>query len=104
MKKADRKQTIVELLQRENGLPVRVIAEKLKVSHMTVRRDVEELVADDLVRNIHGGVILSPRLTGGHSAGGQVNGPVESPYSLHTAGTKQPEEKRVIGLRAVELI
>lgn len=95
MKKDERKRTIVSILRRENGLPVQIIANQLNVSHMTVRRDVEELVADDMVRLIHGGVILSPRLT---------NEPSDSPYSLHTAGAKLSDVKLAIGQKAAELI
>jgi DeoR family transcriptional regulator, deoxyribose operon repressor len=95
MKKAERMRTIVNILRRENGLPVQDIADHLHVSHMTVRRDVEELVADDLVRLIHGGVILSPRLSSERS---------ESPYSLHNAEAKRSETKLAIGCRAAQLI
>ena len=62
MNKSNRKTMILNILKKENGLPIRLVASQLGVSHMTVRRDVEELVSDDAVKLIHGGVILSPRL------------------------------------------
>ena len=95
MSKAERKDIIVSLLKKENGLPVRIIARQLNVSHMTVRRDLEELVAEGLVRLIHGGVILSPRLNQGTS---------EQSYSLREAGVEHAEAKARIGRRASELV
>lgn len=96
MNKCERKITIVDTLKRENGLPVRLIAEQLGVSHMTVRRDVEELVSEDQVRLIHGGVILSPRITRGKTE--------ERPYSLSEAEATLSDVKYRIGKRAAALI
>ncbi len=62
---------------------------------MTVRRDVEELVSDDAVKLIHGGVILSPRL---------ARRIEEHPYSLSEAETTQSDAKHRIGKQAAKLI
>lgn len=94
MNKTGRKETIIELLRYKNGLPVRIIAEKLGVSHMTVRRDLEELASEGRVRLIHGGVLLNPRLNHGS----------ERPYSLGEAGGENAAVKARIGRRAAELI
>jgi DeoR/GlpR family transcriptional regulator of sugar metabolism len=79
MKKTERKIKILDILRKENGLPIQILANQLEVSHMTVRRDVEELAEEKKVRLIHGGVILSPSLS--YDRG-------ENPYTLHEAGRK----------------
>ncbi len=95
MKKSERIEKIISLLQRENGLPIQTISRHLDVSHMTVRRDLEQLVEDGLVKQIHGGVIL---------ARGNEPTNQQSPYSLNSAETVQVEEKQRIGEFAAGLI
>ncbi|TVQ39716.1 MAG: DeoR/GlpR transcriptional regulator [Spirochaetaceae bacterium] len=95
MKKQQRLNRIIEMLQRENGLPIQTLSRHLGVSHMTVRRDLEQLVEQNQVKLIHGGVILVP-------GSDQQNG--QSPYSLNTAETVRIEEKRRIGVLASGLI
>ncbi len=95
MKPEERRREILELLKRENGLPVQNIADYLGVSHMTVRRDVDLLSARELVRVIHGGVILSPTVHRDQAG---------TPYSLNTAGEERQAAKERIGERAASLI
>lgn len=95
MPKAERFDKIMDILRRENGLPLQEIATLLHVSHMTVRRDLQRMAADGMVRLIHGGVVLDPDYASGHK---------ESRYSLHSAETEHPVEKLRIGLRAAQLI
>lgn len=95
MKKNERVDKIVGILQRENGLPIQTISKQLGVSHMTVRRDLEQLVEDGQVKLIHGGVIFAP----GNDLPNE-----QSPYSLNTAETVRVEEKQRIGILAAELI
>jgi DeoR family deoxyribose operon repressor len=95
MTKEERTSQIVEMLKQENGLPVQIIADRLGVSHMTVRRDLETLVEQELVRLIHGGVLLNPDVFS-VSRGGT--------YSLIAAGSVHAHEKRLIGARAADLI
>lgn len=90
-----RQNRIIDMLKRENGLPVQKIADQLGVSHMTVRRDLESLVENERVKLIHGGVLLNPDL---YSVGR------ESAYSLIAAGSVNAHRKRLIGAAAVKLI
>lgn len=95
MKKTERKIKILDILLKENGLPVQILANQLGVSHMTVRRDVEELAAEEKVRLIHGGVILSPGLSFERG---------ENPYTLHEAGERLSETKNRIARCALSII
>lgn len=83
------------MLKRENGLPVQTIANHLGVSHMTVRRDLDTLVAQEMVRLIHGGVLLNPEV---YTVG------KEAAYSLIAAGSVNAQKKRAIGAKAASLI
>jgi DeoR family deoxyribose operon repressor len=75
-------------------MPVQDIADQLGVSHMTVRRDLEVLAADQQIRVIHGGALLNPAV---YTVG-------DSSYSLIAAGSVNAEQKRRIGSAAVGLI
>lgn len=54
---------IVELLRAATVLSVRELTETMRVSHMTVRRDIAALEEAGLVESVHGGV----RLLGSHA-------------------------------------
>ena len=95
MTREERLNRIIDMLKRENGLPVQTIAGQLGVSHMTVRRDLEMLVQRELVRLIHGGVLLNPDVF----AVGK-----DATYSLIAAGSVNADKKRRIGARAAALI
>lgn len=95
MTKDERLDRVVEMLKQENGLPVQMIADRLAVSHMTVRRDLETLVEKQLVRLIHGGVLLNPDVFSVSRAGA---------YSLIAAGSVNAQQKRRIGAMAAGLI
>jgi len=95
MKKTDRRNRIFEIVKRENGVPIQTLSRHLGVSHMTVRRDLEDLVRDNLVKLIHGGVILSPEMS---------NEAAEHPYSLNSAGQLHTAEKERIGVLAASLV
>ena len=93
--KEERLDSILDMLKRENGLPVQTLADQLDVSHMTVRRDLESLVEKQLVRLIHGGVLLNPDVYGVGK---------ETSYSLIAAGSVNADKKRSIGAKAVSLV
>lgn len=57
-----RRESIVEHLQRERVLSYRQLTELLGVSHMTVRRDVAVLEQEGRVASTPGGAKLAPRL------------------------------------------
>lgn len=61
MKKEERQSAIVQIVVSEGDgslLSTRDLAERLDVSEMTVRRDLQELADNGLVRRQHGGVTL----------------------------------------------
>ena len=95
MNKNERLSRIFDMVKRENGVPIQVLAQQLDVSHMTIRRDLESLVEDNMVKLIHGGVILNPELKDDKN---------EYPYSLNVAGSLHAEEKRRIGALAASLV
>ena len=95
MRKPQRLNRIVELLREEGALPVNSLSERLGVSHMTIRRDLETLASNQIVKLIYGGAALSPAA---HSD------PAEKPYSLHNASARRIEDKKRIGGFASTLI
>ena len=95
MKKKDRRDEIVDLLKDEGALPVNVLSQRLGVSHMTVRRDLESLSTQGIVKLIHGGAALSPAA---------VEPENEIPYTLHNASVRRMPEKQRIARYAAELI
>jgi DeoR family deoxyribose operon repressor len=94
MRKQERIQRIVEDLrsQASGVASIRELAGRLSVSEMTIRRDLELLARDNIVRLVHAGAVLvSPE-------------PSAPRYSLAEAGAHMAEEKRRIGRRAAALI
>src|SRR3712207_5166633 len=55
-----RQQAILEELERAGSVSVAALSQDLGVSDMTVRRDLEELSARDLLRKVHGGAVPIP--------------------------------------------
>ncbi len=64
--KPERQQVILDLLQQRQTVTVKMIADTLRVSDMTVRRDLAEMAEDGLVVRVHGGAQL-PRSARGSS-------------------------------------
>lgn len=64
--KSERQQVILDLLQQRQTVTVKMIADTLRVSDMTVRRDLAEMAEDGLVVRVHGGAQL-PRSARGSS-------------------------------------
>lgn len=64
--KSERQQVILDLLQQRQTVTVKMIADILRVSDMTVRRDLAEMAEDGLVVRVHGGAQL-PRSARGSS-------------------------------------
>lgn len=61
MLREQRQQEILEELERAGSVSVAVLSEQLEVSDMTVRRDLEELSAQRLLRKVHGGAVPVPK-------------------------------------------
>jgi len=57
----DRQEKILQFLSQNNKMTIGALAEKLKVSDWTVRRDLTELEQRQQVRRIHGGAVLMLR-------------------------------------------
>ncbi|MCX7023289.1 MAG: DeoR/GlpR family DNA-binding transcription regulator [Spirochaetes bacterium] len=95
MNRSERLSYILRILETDKASSVQELSRELKVSHMTIRRDLVPLVDDELVKILHGSVILHPKndiRTG------------ENHYSLIAAGAKWQEQKRTIGSLAASLI
>jgi DeoR/GlpR family transcriptional regulator of sugar metabolism len=56
-----RQQAILEELERAGSVTVAALSQSLEVSDMTVRRDLEELSARNLLRKVHGGAVPVPK-------------------------------------------
>ncbi len=61
MLREQRQQAILEEMERAGSVSVAALSEKLSVSDMTVRRDLEELSARNLLRKVHGGAVPVPK-------------------------------------------
>ncbi|HEY7796643.1 MAG TPA: DeoR/GlpR family DNA-binding transcription regulator, partial [Microbacteriaceae bacterium] len=53
---AQRRASISSLVSKRGAITISELAEQLQVSEMTVRRDIDSLEGDGLVRRVHGGV------------------------------------------------
>ena len=95
MNRDERVNAIMQTLQISKASSVQELSEQLKVSHMTIRRDLVPLIKSERVKVFHGSVILHPRTRARAD---------ESYYSLIAAGAKHPEQKRRIGQLAASLI
>lgn len=88
---AERQQQILQLVKGNGGvISINELIARLKVSHMTVRRDVQKLEQEGLVIQVSGGIELSKKL-------------LSEPSHIDKEGMAS-EEKRRIGKKAAELI
>ncbi len=95
MNRTERLNKIMQTLQISKAASVQELSEQLRVSHMTVRRDLASLQKSEKVKVLHGSVILHPKSDAREN---------ESYYSLIAAGAEHPELKRRIGQLAASLI
>jgi DeoR/GlpR family transcriptional regulator of sugar metabolism len=87
-----RQDAILDLVTREGGARVTDLVERLGVSDMTVRRDIQVLAARGLVARVHGGAAaVSDHFTAD-----------EPEFKVKSA--LQPAEKRAIARAAAELV
>src|SRR4028119_1958272 len=56
-----RRRAILDELETAGGVSVSALSERLRVSDTTVRRDLEELSARNLLRKVHGGAVPVPK-------------------------------------------
>lgn len=88
----ERLAAIVEILQVQNAATLAELADHLSVSEMTIRRDLNLLAQDNIVKVLHSGAVLNPGSVG------------SSRYSLTEAGAQRRELKMAIGARAASLL
>ncbi|MEH1014325.1 DeoR/GlpR family DNA-binding transcription regulator [Micromonospora sp. CPCC 206060] len=85
-----RRAAIVDEVRRRGGVRVSELASSFGVSDMTIRRDVDVLVAHGLIARVHGGVLAVETATD------------EPAYSVKA--TRQEAEKAAIARAAAELV
>jgi DeoR family transcriptional regulator, deoxyribose operon repressor len=93
MTKQVRLEKIKDYLRQKKSVTVQELADLLKVSHMTVRRDLTELSRHDAVKIIHGGVLYQ-----------EDEQDYKNKYTLADARRHMLEEKKRIARKAVSLI
>jgi DeoR/GlpR family transcriptional regulator of sugar metabolism len=92
---AERHTRLKELIARRGMCDLKSLSAELEVSHSTIRRDLEVLEAEGLVKQTHGGVIWVSEKS---AAGGA------SPYAFDQRKNYQIEAKRQIARAARELV
>ena len=93
-KRRERIAAIIQTLQVQNAATIQELAGQLGVSDMTIRRDLNLLAQDNIIRLVHSGAILNPGSLGSY----------QPRYSLAEAGTLRVEAKMAIGRKAASLI
>ncbi|MFL5756836.1 MAG: DeoR/GlpR family DNA-binding transcription regulator [Chloroflexota bacterium] len=86
----ERRNRIVERVASEQTIKVAELAQELHVSEMTIRRDIRRLERDGFLRQTYGGA--TAHVTRSFDV------------SFNARGLEHPREKRIIGIRGVELI
>jgi len=94
-KQKERSGRIIDILRVTNGETIKNLAVRLKVSEMTIRRDLNYLSEHNMVKLIHGAAIINP---------GSIFEDSHSEYNLMAAEDKMRSEKKRIGIQAVSLI
>lgn len=72
MYNVERKALIMDMLEKKNAVSVTQLAEMLKISKETVRRDLRELEQDGMIRRTHGGAVCEQ----------QSNSVTEHPFNV----------------------
>ncbi|MDD2979817.1 MAG: DeoR/GlpR family DNA-binding transcription regulator [Hespellia sp.] len=86
----ERKDEIIHMVTEDKVVKANLLSEKFQVSMETIRRDLEELEKEGIVKRVHGGAVINLA----HS--------VEPDYSYREI--KNYEEKLLIGKKAVSLV
>jgi DeoR/GlpR family transcriptional regulator of sugar metabolism len=83
---------ILAELRRSGAVRVSDLTELLGVSDMTVRRDLEQLVADGVARKVHGGAVASGQVAfePGFAAKSQLAQPAKHAIATHAASLIRP--------------
>lgn len=94
-KKLQRANKIIDILKEKNGATVKELALTLKVSEMTIRRDLEILKSNNIINNVYGAAIYNPS--------NNIE-KLESFYDIENELIKHENEKIKIGKAAAGLI
>ena len=94
-KKDDRLNRLIEILKMQNSATIRELAQRLDVSEMTVRRDLDTLKSRNVILDISGVAVLNTQYTASEETGG---------YQLFSAAQSHRREKERIGKFAASLI
>jgi DeoR/GlpR family transcriptional regulator of sugar metabolism len=86
----ERRQNILEMLERADSVSVTELCERFTVSDMTIRRDLDALAKRNLLQKVHGGAVRSFKAAS------------EQPYQYKK--NLQQVEKRAIARKALGLI
>jgi DeoR/GlpR family transcriptional regulator of sugar metabolism len=87
---AERHRRILDQLREHTVVRVSSLSERLGVSEVTIRRDLEALARRGLLERTHGGAVLTQRM--------------RSEPAYFEASSSKPEEKRQIGEAAAALV
>lgn len=87
---AERHKRIQDIIRENGTLRVNLLSELLKVSELTIRRDLEHLEREGILERMHGGAIYTPHIR-------------NEPLFTEKDRINQ-EEKRAIGAAAAELV
>jgi len=93
--RARRAVAILSFVKSRGFAKVTEIADAVRVSPMTARRDLRRLEEENLVHVVHGGVMPISEVAGS---------PKEAPYSLIAEGSHMSVEKARIGSKAASLL
>ncbi|MBE0669859.1 MAG: DeoR family transcriptional regulator [Anaerolineales bacterium] len=90
----DRENKIIEVLQKKGSASIQELAEILKVSTMTIHRDLNKMEHAGYIQKKHGGVILAGKLTAANKhACAMCNKPV-SERTIFIVQFENGEQKR----------
>jgi DeoR family deoxyribose operon repressor len=92
----ERQERIISFLKNSNVLSIKALAGLLKVSTMTIRRDLSILAEQNIIQFYHGGAIFNPNFLE-HDAN-------PNDYFLQRQTILHREEKTAIARRAVEML
>lgn len=83
---------ILTELRRTGAVRVATLTELLGVSDMTIRRDLEQLVADGIARKVHGGAVLAGQVAHepGFAAKSQLEQSAKHAIAAHAASLIRP--------------
>ena len=88
---AQRRVRIVELLNERRAVRVSSLSDRLRVSEMTIRRDLERLEAEGLLTRTHGGAILKRHMA-------------EEPHYVDNVATHAAEKERIARAAAATIL